>query len=81
MVAPTTNQLQTFVHLLGTDAHDLDLDALKVQRHQCPFNMGDRATGWKIDFIIRKFRALGEESVRRRAPLDLQAHSCLCREC
>jgi hypothetical protein len=73
VVAPTTNQLRTLVHLLGADEYYVDLDAaLEAQQHRSLFNVVDRVTGWKIDFIIRKSRAFSEEEFRRRAPFDLQ---------
>jgi hypothetical protein len=35
------------------------------------FNVIDRATGWKIDFIIRKSRAYSLEEFRRRRLVNL----------
>ena len=72
VVAPTTDQLRAFAHLLGGDEYYVDLDsALEAHTHQSLFNVVDRVTGWKIGFIIRKSRAFSEEEFRRRAPFDL----------
>jgi hypothetical protein len=72
VVAPTTDQLRTLVQLLGGDEYYVDLGAaLEAQQRQSLFNVVDRVTGWKIDFIIRKSRAFSEEEFRRRAPFDL----------
>jgi hypothetical protein len=35
------------------------------------FNVIDRSTGWKMDFIIRKSRPFSEEEFRRRARVNL----------
>ena len=44
-------------------------------KRQSLFNVIDLATGWKIDFIIRKSRAFSEEEFRRRRPVDLEGNS------
>jgi hypothetical protein len=73
VVAPTKDQLRTFVHLLRQYEYCIDLDAaLEAQQRRSLFNAVDVVTGWKIDFIIRKSRAFSEGEFRRRTRFDLQ---------
>ena len=73
VVAPTADQLRAFVQLLGGNEYYADLDAaLEALQCQSLFNVVDMATGWKIDFIIRKSRAFSEEEFRRHAQFNLQ---------
>jgi hypothetical protein len=72
VIAATTDQLQTFVHLLSTDEYYVDLNtALEAHKRQSLFNVVDMVTGWKIDFIIRKSRAFSEEEFHRSTPVTL----------
>jgi len=73
VVAPTTDQLRTFVDLLMGDECYVDLHAaLEAHQRQSLFNVVDIVTGWKIDIIIRKSRVFSEEAFRRRARFTLQ---------
>ncbi|HEV2962860.1 MAG TPA: hypothetical protein VG649_13605 [Candidatus Angelobacter sp.] len=66
VIAATPDQLRTLVHLLPISQYYVDLDAvLEAHKRQSMFNVIDMATGWKIDFIIRKSRAFSEEEFRR----------------
>jgi len=73
VVSSTPDQLRTLVRLLAMDKYYVDLDAaLEAQKRQSLFNVVDLATGWKIDFIIRKSRAFSEEEFCRRTRLNLE---------
>jgi hypothetical protein len=73
VIAATADQLRTFVQFLAKDQYNVDLDAaLEARKHQSLLNVVDRATGWKIDLIIRKSRPFSEEEFRRRKLVNLQ---------
>jgi hypothetical protein len=58
VVSATPDQLRALVQLLAKDEYYVDLDAaLGAHKRQSLFNIVDLATA-KIDFIIRKSRAL-----------------------
>ena len=60
-------QLRAFVEGLPTHEYYADLEAaLEAHQRQSMFNVIDLATGWKIDFIIRKSRAFSQEEFQRR---------------
>ena len=72
VIAATPDQLRTLVHLLPAGEYYVDLDAvLEAHQRKSMFNVIDLATGWKIDFIIRKSRAFSEEEFRRSTPVIL----------
>lgn len=65
--------LKSFIESLGRDQFYADADsALEAQRRESMFNVIDRVTGWKIDFIIRKSRAFSREEFGRRCAVDLE---------
>jgi hypothetical protein len=65
--------LKSFIESLGRDQFYADIDsALEAQRRESMFNVIDRATGWKIDLIIRKSRAFSKEEFGRRCAVDLE---------
>jgi hypothetical protein len=72
VIAPDREQLLAliaeFPESMYYVSRDAALDALA--RHD-QFNVIDLATGWKIDFIIRKQRAFSREEFERRRPADL----------
>ena len=72
VIAPTRAQLLALIaQFPATDyyvSRDAALDALA--RHQ-QFNVIDLATGWKIDFIIRKPRPFSRAEFERRRTVDL----------
>ena len=73
VISATPGQLRAFVQLLPAAEYYVDLDAaLEALSRRSLFNMIDLATGWKIDFIIRKSRAFSEEEFRRRRQVALQ---------
>jgi hypothetical protein len=48
---------------------------LEAHERRSLFNVIDSATGWKIDFIIRKSRAFSEEEFGRRRLFDIEGTS------
>lgn len=73
IIAPTVTQLRTFIQDLSADQYYADLDAaLEAFRRESLFNVIDLATGWKIDFILRKSRSFSREEFSRRQKVTLQ---------
>jgi len=67
VIEATTAQLQTFVETLPKNEYYVELnEALRAHQNESLFNGIDLATGWKIDFIIRKSRLFSREEFRRR---------------
>jgi len=64
--------LDALVRALSPDAYYVDLDAAREAfRRRSMFNVVDHASGWKIDFILRKNRAFSREEFGRRVKLSL----------
>jgi len=79
IVEATPGQLSAFVSSLPIDQYYVDLDAaLQALKAESMFNVVDRTTGWKIDFIIRKSRPFNREEFRRRMRAHLQGVFCFC---
>lgn len=73
VIAPTAEQLRTFVQSLPNGEYYVDLDAaLESLERRSLFNVIDLATGWKIDLIIRKSRAFSQEEFGRRQRVKLE---------
>jgi hypothetical protein len=73
VIAPDPDQLGKFIRLLPSAEYYVDLDAaLQALRTRSLFNMVDLATGWKIDFIIRKARPFSEVEFQRRVAIQLE---------
>ena len=73
IVEATPAQLRAFVNSLPIDQYYVDLDAaLQALKAESMFNVVDRSTGWKIDFIFRKSRPFSREEFRRRIRARLQ---------
>lgn len=67
VVDPSRAALDSFLASLGTDDYYADPDvAREALATRSQFNVIDMATGWKIDFIIRKDRAFSREEMTRR---------------
>jgi hypothetical protein len=76
VVEATPAQLSAFVNSLPVDQYYVDLDAaLQALKAESMFNVVDRSTGWKIDFIFRKSRPFSREEFRRRIRAHLQGVS------
>jgi len=74
VIHATPEQLRSFIGSLPPGHYYADLDsALEAQQHQSMFNVIDQATGWKIDFIIRKSRPYSQEEFRRRKQVTLHS--------
>jgi hypothetical protein len=72
VIAPTRPQLVALLSEFPESEYYADretaMDALKTQGQ---FNLIDFATGWKVDFIIRKHRAFSLEEFERRIPMRI----------
>jgi hypothetical protein len=69
---PTPEALDAFVRALSPDAYYVDLDAARdALARRSMFNVVDHASGWKIDFILRKSREFSREEFGRRVKLSL----------
>jgi hypothetical protein len=76
VIAATPAQLRAFVLGLSRDTYYADLDAaLEAHKRQSLFNVIDQATGWKIDFILRKSRAFSQIEFSRRRLVKFQDSS------
>ncbi len=74
VIQATAAQLRAFIAALPPSEYYADLDsALAAHQRQSMFNVIDQATGWKIDFIIRKSRPFSQEEFRRRKPVTLHS--------
>jgi len=72
VIDASPEQIRSFIQQLPADDYYSDLAAaLEAHRHQSLFNVIDQASGWKIDFIIRKSRPFSEEEFRRRTAVSL----------
>lgn len=66
VIAPTKEQLQNFIQSLG-DEYYVSLDAAtQALADNSMFNVIDRNSGWKADFIIRKGRPFSICEFERR---------------
>lgn len=67
VIESTADRLAKFVGALPGNEYYVELDAaLRAQQKESIFNVIDLATGWKIDFIVRKSRAFSREEFRRQ---------------
>jgi hypothetical protein len=72
VIDPRQASLNSLLAAMATDAYYVDRDtALDALQRRSMFNVVDMASGWKIDFILRKNRAFSREEFRRRAPIDM----------
>lgn len=73
VISPTPDQLRSLIDLLPAADYYRDLNtALDAQRREGLFNIVDLATGFKIDFIIRKSRPFSREEFERRFIADFE---------
>ena len=71
VIAPTPGQVRSLVGLLPATEYYVDLNAaLDAQGREGLFNVIDLASGWKIDFIMRKSRPFSREEFERRFVAD-----------
>ena len=72
VIHASSEQLRSFIGALPVSEYYADLDsALEAHQRQSMFNVIDQATGWKIDFIVRKSRSYSREEFRRRQRVTL----------
>ena len=72
VIAPSREQLLALIAQFPASTYDVSRDAaLAARAEHGHFNVIDLATGWKIDFIIRRPRAFSREEFARRRPADL----------
>jgi len=69
---PNPEALDALVRSMPSDAYHVDADtAREALRRRSMFNAVDQASGWKIDFVLRKNRAFSRDEFARRISLDL----------
>jgi hypothetical protein len=69
VIDPTRDGLRGFLDALDPERFYVDRDvALDALRTRGMFNVIEAATGWKVDFVIRKATAHAAEELRRRMP-------------
>ena len=72
VVDPTPPSLEALLRALPPEEYYVDADAARdALARRTMFNVIDQATGWKIDFIIRKNRAFSREEFGRRVAMPL----------
>jgi len=72
VIDPTGKSLAALLDLLPPEVYYVDADVARdAYRNHGMFNVIDHATGWKIDFILRKDRAFSEQEFERRRPMTL----------
>jgi hypothetical protein len=72
VIDPSPNALDAFVKALPPDEYYVDADAAgDALRNRAMFNVIDNASGWKVDFIVRKNRPFSREEFARRMKLRL----------
>lgn len=72
IIDPTRESLDSLLAQLPLETYYVDVDVARdtLQRRGM-FNVIDHATGWKIDFIIRRNRAFSREEFGRRSAMSL----------
>jgi hypothetical protein len=77
VIDPTREALDRFVRSLAAERFYVSAEAAQeAWQRRGQFNVVDRATGWKIDLILRKDRAFSREEFGRRRPLRYSAWRC-----
>lgn len=72
VIAVTAPQVRQLVRLLAGQGHYVDEGAAReAVAHESQFNAIDPATGWKIDFIVRKSRPFSLEEFARRQAVEV----------
>lgn len=73
VISPTLDQMRSLIDLLPAAEYYRDLSmALDAQRREGMFNIIEIATGYKVDFIIRKSRPFSREEFERRFMADFK---------
>jgi len=72
VIAPTLGTLEALLREFPDDEYYVSRDAaLQAYGAEGMFNVVDFATGWKVDFIVRKSRPFSVEEFERRREEDL----------
>lgn len=72
IVEPDADALKRFLDLLDTDAFYADAGAAaEALERRTSFNVIERATGWKVDLIMRRDRSFSVEELARRQRVRL----------
>jgi Domain of unknown function (DUF1814). len=72
VIDPTAQALARFVRDLPADVFYVDRDAaLTALAERTQFNVIEKASGWKVDLVIRKDRPFSIEEFGRRKPAEL----------
>lgn len=73
VIAPTREQVARLARAFPAPAYYCDPDAaMEAFEQESLFNVVDLATGWKIDFIIRKSREYSRTEFARRQHADFE---------
>jgi hypothetical protein len=73
VIAATPAQIRALVRALSANGYYVDeAAALEALQLESQFNAIDPATGWKIDFIIRKSRPFSETEFGRRREAQVE---------
>jgi len=76
VIAPVLGTLNALLRQFPPDQYYVDRDAaLQAYGSEGMFNVVDFATGWKVDFIIRKSRPFSVEEFDRRRKEELDGVS------
>ena len=76
VIAPTPEQLRVLKDTLPQADYYFDVeDALHELKRRGHFNIIDLASGWKVDFIIRKQREFSVSEFDRRFPIEFDGLS------
>ncbi len=69
---PSPAALEALVRSMSPDQYYVDADAARdALRRRSMFNVVDQASGWKVDFIVRKNRAFSRDEFSRRMECSL----------
>jgi hypothetical protein len=69
---PSAEALDALIGTMSPDDYYVDADAARdALRRRSMFNVIDHASGWKVDFIVRKNRAFRREEIGRRMKIAL----------
>ena len=72
VIEPTAEALDWFLSELPSDEFYVDAEAAsEALERQTQFNIVEIATGWKVDFVIRKDRAFSRAEFARRQQAEL----------
>jgi hypothetical protein len=72
VIDPSPEALESLLSQLPLDTYYVDADVARdALRRRGMFNVIDHATGWKIDFIMRRNRDFSREEFVRRIPVRL----------